>query len=228
MAETTWNRDPPPGFRGFRPEMPVTIYTRRLPHWRQDGATYFVTFRLGDSLPHSKLNELSGLRDEFLRRHGDSPSQDDWERFAKQTMQRVEDWLDQGMGSCILRDSKISDIVRDSMHRFDDDRYELGCYAIMPNHVHAVIRPTLPDAFPLEKILQGWKGYTSKRINQSLKISGANWCEESFDRIIRDEEHLDRCIQYIGRNPGAAKLPAGEFQLWVRPRWAEIGWGFRE
>ena len=48
----------PPGFRGLDPNKSLRIYTRHLPHWRQDGATYFVTFRLADSLPEAKLIEI--------------------------------------------------------------------------------------------------------------------------------------------------------------------------
>ena len=52
----------PPGFRGLDPNKRVRIYTRHLPHWRQDGATYFVTFRLADSLPEAMLIEIRNLR----------------------------------------------------------------------------------------------------------------------------------------------------------------------
>ena len=62
-----WNLPTPPGFQGLYPDMPVTIYHRHLPHWRQDGATYFVTFRLADSLPQSKLDELATLKKEWER-----------------------------------------------------------------------------------------------------------------------------------------------------------------
>jgi len=37
-----------------------------LPHWRQDGTTYFVTFRLADSLPQEKLKRWKQERDEWL------------------------------------------------------------------------------------------------------------------------------------------------------------------
>ena len=50
VTAETWNRAAPPGFQGLRTDIPVTVYYRHLPHWRQDGATYFVTFRLADSL----------------------------------------------------------------------------------------------------------------------------------------------------------------------------------
>ena len=57
-----WNLTAPPGFQGLCADEEVTIYVRHLPHWRQPGATYFVTFRLHDSLPQCKLRELAAWR----------------------------------------------------------------------------------------------------------------------------------------------------------------------
>ena len=48
----------------------VTIRDRgRLPHWEQDDATYFVTFRLADSFPKSVLDRIESERqsDHLLR-----------------------------------------------------------------------------------------------------------------------------------------------------------------
>ena len=38
-----WNLPAPPGFVGFDPNKPMRFYERNLPHWRQEGATYFTT-----------------------------------------------------------------------------------------------------------------------------------------------------------------------------------------
>jgi len=56
--------------------------------------------------------------------------------------------------------------------------------------------------------------------------SGTIWQKESFDRIIRDPEHLYRVIQYIGRNPAKAGLAANQYLLWIRPSWIQQGWKF--
>ena len=42
----------------FDPEADFQVYRRNLPHWRQAGVKYFVTFRLADSLPTQKLAAL--------------------------------------------------------------------------------------------------------------------------------------------------------------------------
>lgn len=141
-------------------------------------------------------------------------------------MRRIEAWLDQGAGECVLRDSGAARIVADSLLHFDGERYELGCFVVMPNHVHVVVRPLTPDVYPLEKILQSWKRHTSKGIHRLRGTSGSLWQEEYFDRIIRDEEHLWRSIQYIGRNPQTARLRTGEYILWLSKEWESLGWKF--
>ena len=68
-----WNLSPPPGFQGLRDDLRLTVYFRHLPHWRQEGATYFVTFRLIDALPKAKLHELRRLRAEWAE-HQELPA----------------------------------------------------------------------------------------------------------------------------------------------------------
>jgi putative transposase len=250
-----WNLPPPPGFQGIHPEKPLTVYHRHLPHWRQDGATYFVTFRLDDSLPQNKLNELAAIREDWERRHAlrgtalpsrpgaaagardrrrtareSRPTESDEarEELARRVQERIEHWLDQGMGRCLLRQSKLAAFVTIAMHHFDNDRYELGCYVVMPNHAHAIVRPLNPDSQSLEDVLGSWKKYSARRINRELREDGELWQDESFDRIIRDEEHLWRAVQYIGANPAKAGLARGSCPLWIRPQWVELGWRFDE
>ena len=53
---TSWNLPPPPGFQGLRDDLPSDDL-RATPAALAAGwpATYFVTFRLEDSLPRSKF-----------------------------------------------------------------------------------------------------------------------------------------------------------------------------
>src|SRR5262245_55367791 len=120
-----WNLYPPPGFQGLREDKPLEVYARHLPHWRQEGATYFVTFRLADSLPQSKLDELAALRREWELRHPDPDTRIALEELARTTAVQTERWLDQGMGACVLRDTANAKILTDAMHHFDGERYEL-------------------------------------------------------------------------------------------------------
>src|SRR5580704_10349592 len=132
-----WNLAPPPGFQGLHPNKPLAVYYRHLPHWRQDGATYFVTFRLADSLPQGKLRELNALRRDWQCRNAAPQSPAALQKLARIMGERVEAWLDQGLGNCVLKDPLLAAFVSDAMHHFDGQRYELGAYVVMPNHVHA-------------------------------------------------------------------------------------------
>jgi len=226
MANAGLNLLVPPGFQGLRLDYPLAKYHRNLPHWRQDGATYFVTFRQTDALPQPKLRQLGAIRDEWLRTHPEPRGDVEWELLIRKTMRLVEQWIDEGYGSCRLRDPAAADIMVDALHHFDNVRYELDCYVLMANHVHLLLRPLVPAEFSLESILQSLKSYTARRINRVCNSSGRLWQEESFDRLVRDEGHLWRCIQYIGRNPKNASRSPAECRLWLRPEWHQLGWRF--
>jgi len=143
-------------------------------------------------------------------------------------MERVERWLDEGYGSCLLRQAALAECVERKLRHFDGERYDLWAFVIMPNHVHLLVKPNSDALHPLERIEQGWKSYSAREINLARGSTGQIWQEESFDRIVRDEEHLWRCIQYIGDNPRRAGLSSTQALRWIRPQWAALGWGFAD
>src|SRR5690349_1494516 len=100
------NLPPPRNFRGLDPGKPVRVYYRNLPHWRQEGATYFVTFRLGDSLPQDKLNFLKRLREDWEHSHPPPRTEQDWEEHSREIFRRTEAWLDEGYGACCFREPR--------------------------------------------------------------------------------------------------------------------------
>ncbi len=223
-----WNLTAPPGFRALIEDRPLNVYLRHLPHWRQDGATYFVTFRLADSLPQSKLHELAELQRDWHRRNPPPQEAAALDQLSRLVTERTERWLDQGLGSCVLKHTATNRFVSETMHHFNGQRYELGAYVIMPNHVHTIVRPTICHEYPLEKLLKTWKQFSATNINLKTGRTGSLWQDESSDRIIRDAEHLDRCLQYIGRNPRMAGLSKNQCPLWVHPDWVACGWTFRD
>jgi hypothetical protein len=86
----TWNLPPAPlGFQGLRDDLPLEVYEQHLPHWRQDGATYFVTFRLNDSLPQPRLRELDFFRAKWQQRHPPPHSRDDKEEHLYRAIQYI-------------------------------------------------------------------------------------------------------------------------------------------
>ena len=185
----------PINFQGFDPHKPVRIYRRNLPHWRQDGATYFVTFRLHDALPQHLVQQLEQIR-KVLLAAGDR--QEDALEADRQYFLSMKTYLDQGLGCCWLGRSDFNELVVNAMRHFDGQRYELGETAVMPNHAHAMVRPLA--GFELEDILHAWKGYTGSEMNKLMGASGRVWQDESYDRLVRDSLEFARTSRYIRNN----------------------------
>jgi type I restriction enzyme, R subunit len=136
----------------------------------------------------------------------DLPTEKEYhERFSRQ----IDEWLDQGSGSCLLRDPANAKIVGDALLHFDGERYELGDFVVMPNHVHVLFRPA--DGHRLEDIVKSWKGFTAREINKRMGKKGPLWQEEYWDWLIRNERHFGKCVEYIRANPVKACLRDGEF-----------------
>jgi len=200
------------------------MYRRHLPHWRQEGATYAVTFRQADSIPQAQLQALKRWRVIWEEQHPEPRTETEWKGFVQEISSRTERWMDEGYGSCAFRESRFSEMMSNSLLHFQDQHHFTSCFVVMPNHIHAVIRPR-PN-FELEGCLKRIKRYVSRQVNKALHQEGAFWEEESYDRIIRDEEHLWNVVQYIGRNPGKAGIPIARWVRWIHPDWQAAGWGF--
>ena len=183
----------PPAFEPFNPRREFLSTHRNLPHWQQPDVTYFVTFRLADSLP-------AGVRQRFeeMRRLNDA------EAFAW-----IERYLDAGSGGCPLCNSVHANTVASSLRHFDGKRYALGAFVVMPNHVHALVQPVSPVTLP--SIMHSWKSYTAHELQRQAGIPGRIWQQESFDRIVRDETELGKFHDYILANPVKARLQPGSF-----------------
>ena len=206
---TGWKPVPP--FTPFDPDAPLAIYGRHLPHWRQDGATYFITFRLADAMPQEKLKQWLREKAQWLEEHPEPHTPADREEYHRQFTDRLQEWLDTGYGKCLLRESDVSKLVEDAFRFFDGERYLLGTYVVMPNHVHVLVRPI--GGHTLAEILHSWKSFTSNKINEALEQNGTVWLDESFDCLVRNEAQLEKYAAYICENPVKAGLKSLEYRL---------------
>lgn len=178
-----------------------------LPHWTREGATYAATFRLADSLPASVLESWLWERKGIVRiaeQMGRPLSGHEQKRLRELHSERVEAWLDSGHGACWMRRPEVARIVAGALAHFDEQRYRLHAWCVMPNHVHVLVAPFAGHA--LSAILHSWKSFTAKSANRLLGREGAFWQEEYYDHLIRDEEDYDHAMRYIIENPGRAGL----------------------
>ena len=85
----------------------VEMRSRNLPHWTRDGAVYWVTFRLADSLPQEKVAQLKAEREEWALQNPEPWTAEQQRDSATRFTKRVQTWLDAGYGSCVLGRSII-------------------------------------------------------------------------------------------------------------------------
>ena len=169
-----------------------------LPHFESPCAIQHITFHLADSLS----------QDAIARLHSELLFLPDRQRDAERC-ERLEAWIDAGHGSCVLRDSMLAGMVQSALLNFDTGRYHLLAWAVMPNHVHALIEPS--NEWPVAKIMATWKKFIARQINGHLTAQGqaplhSFWHREYWDRFMRDERHFWQTIAYIHNNPVKAGL----------------------
>jgi REP element-mobilizing transposase RayT len=181
-----------------------------LPHVKREGAAYFVTFRLADSLPKEVLLGFERERASRLRRLKDFEKRgetvnDSEEEIARDFSRLIERYLDRGAGACHLRRADIADITAGSLRHFHEMRYLLHEWVVMPNHVHALVWP-MPN-FLLSDIVKTWKQFTAGRAKKILAMGKEPfWQREPYDHWIRNDAEKDRIARYIRRNPVTAGL----------------------
>jgi putative transposase len=196
----------------FNPYADIRHTENRLPHWQQEGAVYFITFRLADAVPSHLRNQWESEREAWVKVHPAPWSTETELDYHKRFSNSIEHWLDAGHGACLLRRRECAEVVAEALRHFEDERVVMISAVVMPNHVHAVFVQN-PE-WPLEKLIRSWKGFTARRINALCGRSGGLWQRDYFDRLVRDEKHFANCVRYIRRNPEKARLAKDEFILW--------------
>ncbi|MEO8033315.1 MAG: transposase [Acidobacteriota bacterium] len=174
-----------------------------LPHWLAPGATYFVTFRLEDSLPQFIIERLGRNREALTRlvTGGREPTALERSIIRERFAWMVDCELDRNMGACHLRYPAIAELVEGSLQHFDGLRYELFAWCVMPNHVHVIVRS---DDLP--ETLFSWKSYAGLQANRILGRQGVFWQREYYDRMIRDAKDFVKTRAYVLNNPVKAGL----------------------
>ena len=204
----------------FDPAADTLITEHCRPHWSQAGAIVFITFRTHDSIPREVILRWDREKHDWLERHGYDarrhwsdvvPLLSDQHRDAFQEhFQRTRnDFLDTCHGECVLKRPDLAKIVADSLLHFDGQRYRMGDFIVMPNHVH------LLAAFGSEEAMteqcDSWLHYTAFRINRRIGRKGKFWEQEPFDHLVRSVEQYEYLRKYIAENPIKAGLKPGEY-----------------
>ena len=172
------------------------FYRRKLPHWHPDiseASFLFVTWRLAGSMPRAQL----------LRPLAGESTDPSTPGRAFLAFDREVDKA--AFGPIWLRDDRVARVVADALLYGESGRrfYQLRAWVVMPNHVHALLRPM--TSMP---VITHWlKGSTARQANLILGRTGESfWQDESFDHRVWDEAELDRIVRYVEHNPVSAGL----------------------
>ena len=215
-----------------------TNYYTQLPHIQPIGATFFVTFRLIDSLPKvvvSLLKDAYEKKISLLQKEKPEIFFTEKQTLRKAYFKVFETELDHTQyGNHWLKNPGVAQIVADKMHQYDNEYYELIAYCIMSNHVHLVISTHIQadewEAFEKEDkeymqlydIMHRIKGGSAFKANKILGRKGAFWQKDSFDYYTRNKKELQNIIRYVLENPVKAGLVenARDWKFsYLKPEW---------
>lgn len=213
----------------------IEVSQRNLPHWFQVGTAVFITFRTADSLPREvlerRIRELEAwltikclprelacsLLDAKVANHHqwmESLNASDRRELQKRADQPFQGALDECWGACLLRQSELASIVAEALLHHHGAQYDLDCFVVMPNHVHAIAQ--FREEGGRKIVGQSWMRYSARQIHRRIGASGAFWQPEAFDHAIRSPEQFAYLQIYIAQNPTEANLQRGEYLLWER------------
>lgn len=92
----------------------------------------------------------------------------------------------------------------------------------MDTHVHCILQPmeksekSVGTYHSIAQIMHSIKSYSANRIQRILNIKGKIWQDESYDRIIKDEEEYLEKMNYIANNPLKAMIvDTPEYYKWL-------------
>ena len=187
----------------------------RLPHWEKESATYFITFRLADSLPQAVLERITSERNAIVQTANQLHrplSPDERRKIQRLSTPIIEQYLDQGSGACHLQGAAVAAEVAATLSHFDEKRYRLFAWCVMPNHVHVVVK--LFPGQTLAEVVHSWKSFTAKEANRVLGLHGRFWQREYYDHLARNQAEFERAIRYVAANPEKANLKNWRW-VWV-------------
>jgi len=181
-------------------------YTRHLPHHVPEGAPLFLTWNLKGAMPRAAIEEVANRR-RALENQAPRPGETTEQRRIRENKMifaLADRFLDTATAGAVhLKDANAAKIVEDAILFGAVERYDLFAWCVISNHVHAL----LLLHWELPKVTKGIKGYTAREINVLQDAPWRIfWQDESYDHWVRDEEEMQRIIQYIENNPVAAGL----------------------
>ena len=181
-----------------------------LPRWTVDRAIYHLSLHLADAVPVSERERWREIRNDLAslaRREGRTMTADERELLKSAYGERIERYLAQGNGSCLLREPGVAETVADVLEGGNGQDYALHMWCVMPNHLHILVGFELAE--DVSHTIGLWKRVSAHRINRVLLRRGTVWMRDAYTRIIRTAEEYRRQLSYVWVNPEKSGLTSG-------------------
>ena len=182
-------------------------FRRNLPHFYAQDAIYDISFRLVNTVPKNIFDEYIYKRKCLIkkgkRKNIDQLYKDYIESFLDNSGNE-KDWL--------FNESICNEVIS-AIQFYNEKRYSVIAYCIMPNHVHLILNTMNFPYHPLGDLLKSIKQFSGKQANKIINRKGQFWHSESYDHIIKSRNELAIRIDYLINNPVKAKL-VSKWQDW--------------
>lgn len=174
--------------------------------------TILLTFRLHGTIPAAKGRELKAE----LRQAQEAGI--DHHRTQKQFFAKFDAVLDRPtIGPAYFENEKMAEVLAGELMMLEETGFTVHGFAILPNHVHAVLHLpertglSLPKALDLLHLRTG--ANCRRLVRPKLPPEAEFWQAGWLELPILDEAELTRVLAYVRGNARQAGLPQ-RYQEW--------------
>lgn len=191
---------------------PFYRYPGCLAHWQPKGTFFFITIWLNDSIEksfvyrNSQTREIELLKAKMMIK---DPLLFNAEKIKinRAYRNRLEAYLDKHIKeSANLQNKEIQEVIERHIEKCDGKHFWLIEYAILPNHVHLLIKLDQYSGQTLSKAMNQLKGASAFDCNRILNRTGNHfWAKDYLDTWLREPEVFMKVLDYIKSHKGATE-----------------------
>ncbi len=167
------------------------FHRRNLPHFYRPNSTYFITYRLKGTIP---LKILAQLKEKHITNKTPKTKAEKYTN-EKLFFAEYDKYLDNNKTIQYLKDNKVAEKVKFSLHYQDKKQYNLICYSVMPNHVHVVFH-LLEEKDSIQTLPQTRLSVVQKTVPRTI-LSAKKTVDKSINNANADIDKLMKSIKGI-------------------------------
>lgn len=200
--------------------MKTRFIRRGQPHIQPIGACFSVTILVYDAIPRAIIKGLQIKRQAELIAVGNNDGYLEKSRKIHHAFEmKIEELLHaKNTQEYPFRNVAAAEILMAQIQKYAGSYYHLLAVCVMPNHVHLLLdfsvqvpqnwdgESKLLSYENIPSVIKRIKGASARLINRKLNRKGPFWNTGYYDRLIRNQRHLENEKNYILNNAYKAGL----------------------